>query len=82
MHVLHITILQYNFVYSSNQERCQLKSTEEGAHFSFRLKFGTDQMTTTVLVCIKNKCENIVEFFPWLQIAFIVPARLVNVTYR
>ena len=53
MHVLHVTILQYKFVYSSNQERSKLKSTEEGAHFSFRMKFGTGKMTTTVVMYIK-----------------------------
>ena len=52
MHGLHVTILQDKFVYSSNQERCQLKSTVEDAHSSFRMKFGTQQMTTTVLIYI------------------------------
>ena len=48
------------FVYSSNQERYQLKSIEEGAHFSFRVKFWMGQMTTTVIVYIKKNqyCEN------------------------
>ena len=73
------------FVYSSNQERYQLKSIEEGAHFSFRVKFWMGQMTTTVIVYIKkiNIVKiRIVQFYLWLQIACIVPARLVNFSLR
>ena len=41
------------------------------------MKFRTGQITATVLLYIKkNCCENIVKFYPWLQIALIVPARL------
>ena len=56
MHILHVTMLQYKFFYGSNQERCQLKSTEEGAHFSLRMKkICMGQMTTIELVFIKEK---------------------------
>lgn len=51
-----VTMLQYKFFYGSNQEKSQLKSTEEGAHFSLRMKkFCMGQMTTIELVFIKEK---------------------------
>ena len=57
MHILlmlHYATIQ--IFYGLNQEKSQLKSTEEGAHFSLRMKkFCMGQMTTIELVFIKEK---------------------------